>query len=463
MAELKPEQAPRAVRDKYTKGLDAMQRNNLDYAIELFAAVVEEEPALFEARRRLRICQAKSSRARKPNALMNSLKAMGPSGTVKANLKKDPAKALAAAEKLMMLDALNADYAGLVADAAFAAEMPEVAVMTLEIAREGNPADHRLAERLGDTYLQVRNGAGAREVFQALVKAKPNDQDILRKFKNASAIESMTAGKWDQVSSTDNRADYRKNLKNSAEAEKLEQLSKVTRSADDAAALIGDYEKKIERDPKNLNYYRELARLYTDTGRLEDALAILEKANEIAGGVDPIIERAIADTTLLVYDHNLEVLQSEGLSAEYEQTLAEKKAYQIEVAAQRVAKYPNDLQYKYEYGVLLLERGDIDPAIQQFQQSQRNPQRRIESLDRLGRCFKAKGLYDLAADQLKTAAEELQVFDEAKLGIYYELGDLYEKLGQTAEALRYYKEIYARDIGFRDVSAKMQTLHTRPS
>ena len=109
------------------------------------------------------------------------------------------------------------------------------------------------------------------------------------------------------------------------------------------------------------------------------------------------------------------------------------------------------------------ETGEIDLAIQNFQQSQRNPQRRIESLDRLGRCFKAKGIYDLAADQLKTAAEEIYVMDENKMAIYYELGDLYEKLGNKAEALKYYKEIYARDIGFRDVSTKLQTLHQRGS
>ena len=72
-------------------------------------------------------------------------------------------------------------------------------------------------------------------------------------------------------------------------------------------------------------------------------------------------------------------------------------------------------------------------------------------------------LFDLAADQLKMAAEEIFVMDENKMGIYYELGDLYEKLGNKPEALKYYKEIYARDIGFRDVSTKLQTLHQRPS
>ena len=463
MAEIKPEQAPRSARDKYNKGVEAMQRGNTDYAIELFAGAVEESPELLDARRRLRICQAKSSKTRKPNAIMNSLKAMGPMGTAKGNLRKDPAKALAAAEKLMMLDALNADYVGVLVEASLAAGMPEVGVMSLEIAREANPTDLKLAEKLGDTYLLVKNGAGAREIFQALVKQKPNDQEILRKFKNSAAIESMTAGKWDDVSRNDDRSDYRKNLKNVEEAEKLEQMSKVQKSGDNVDAIIADYVRKIEKDPKNINYHRELARLYTESKQLELALETLDKANTISGGVDPVIERAIVETTLLVYDHNLAVLKEEGATADYEQTLAEKKAYQLEMAAERVNKYPNDLQFKYEYGVLLLEKGEIDLAIQNFQQSQRNPQRRIESLDRLGRCFKAKGIYDLAADQLKTAAEEIYVMDENKMAIYYELGDLYEKLGNKVEALKYYKEIYARDIGFRDVSAKLQTLHQRGS
>ncbi|MCZ7592772.1 MAG: hypothetical protein M5U15_11785 [Kiritimatiellae bacterium] len=114
------------------------------------------------------------------------------------------------------------------------------------------------------------------------------------------------------------------------------------------------------------------------------------------------------------------------------------------------------MQFKYEYGVLLFERGMTNEAIQQFQRSQQNPQRRIRSLYYMALCFKAKQQLDIAAEQLERAASELQILDDTKKDIIYELGSVYEVMGENAKAEDLFKEIYAVDIGYRDVAAKIE-------
>ena len=45
---------PRPQRDLYEKGVSAIQRNNLDYAISILAGVLKIEPGFFDARQALR-------------------------------------------------------------------------------------------------------------------------------------------------------------------------------------------------------------------------------------------------------------------------------------------------------------------------------------------------------------------------------------------------------------------------
>jgi hypothetical protein len=73
----------------------------------------------------------------------------------------------------------------------------------------------------------------------------------------------------------------------------------------------------------------------------------------------------------------------------------------------------------------------------------------------MARCFRVRGLTDLAVAQLTTAKSELSVMDDRKKAVIYELGLCHEALGHTEAAIAQFKAIYAEDIGFRDVAAKI--------
>jgi len=105
---------------------------------------------------------------------------------------------------------------------------------------------------------------------------------------------------------------------------------------------------------------------------------------------------------------------------------------------------------------MLFENDYVNEAIQQFQASQRSPKHRTMSLYYLAMCFKAKKQLDLAVEQLQKAGEELYTMDETKKDIIYQLGVISEEMGRRDKAAEYFKQIYAVDIKYRDVAAKVE-------
>ena len=69
MAEKSVSELPRDLRLLFTKGHDAMQRDNVDYAIDLFNQVLAKQPAIYDCRKALRMAQMKKRPAAAPVSL----------------------------------------------------------------------------------------------------------------------------------------------------------------------------------------------------------------------------------------------------------------------------------------------------------------------------------------------------------------------------------------------------------
>jgi tetratricopeptide (TPR) repeat protein len=442
------EASPR-IRESYRRAQEARRKNNPEYAIELLRSILDMDPALDELRRELRDIQLSGLKRTKPDP-MASVKGMGKSMAVKGAIKKDPAKALSKAEELLEVDLINPAFLELYCEAAKAAGAPSAAVVTLEEVLKIDKKNEELLERLGKLHLEMGNAKSARATFERLGTLRPDDQTVIKWIKDTSAMDSMTQGGWDK------EGDFRGKLKSEDEAAELEQAGRSQQGSNDLERMIQKQRQKLEAEPDNLNLYRPLADSLAKNGDLAEALEVLEQADEKANHADPMIQRAISDITVQIYDHNIEVLTEEGDEAGVQEQREEKEAFLLEDAQDKVKRYPNDLGFKFDYGRLLYNRGDLDEAIGQFQQAQRNPQRRIDALYLMGSCFKAKGQFDIAADQLQRAAEELPSLDGQKIAILYELGEVLEAQGAWDDALKYFKQIYAVDIGYKEVAAKIE-------
>ena len=61
MAEKSLNELPRDLRMLFTKGNDALQRDNFDYAIDLYNQILAKEPGLYECRKALRTAQMRKA------------------------------------------------------------------------------------------------------------------------------------------------------------------------------------------------------------------------------------------------------------------------------------------------------------------------------------------------------------------------------------------------------------------
>jgi len=460
MAEVSEANISRRTRELFDKGLVAMERNNLPYAMDMFMAVLEIEPHFLKCRKFLRATSIK---------FMNETQKGGKFFHVTATLSGLPAfisakmalragdalRALNMAEKLLRADPLNMLFIRLLCDAARKADMPEVAIHALSVAREYYQQDVGLLYDLGNLYIEDSQPDEARKCFETILDLRPNDARALQALKNAMARDTMLKGGWDQAAKEGGT--YRSIIKDVKEAAVLEADSKSVKDEQNVEMLIRDNEAKVKREPENVNYRRALARLYVQDNRFDAAVRVLEEGRRALGGADPQLDQALADIKLKQFDSEIIQCRENGDTAGAAAKEKEKHEFHFKSVQMRVERYPNDLLLRFEFGKLLYENGQYNEAVQQFQLAQRNPKFHTQSLYYLGMCFMQKTQFDLAKEQLEKAAEGLTEMNDLKKEIFYQLGSLLEKAGDFEQAAnRYYKEIYQVDIGFRDVAAKIE-------
>jgi len=266
---------------------------------------------------------------------------------------------------------------------------------------------------------------------------------------------TMAAG-WEETAGK--KEGYRDLIANKDQAKKLDIQAKAVVSGSDADALIEEAKTRLEKEPNNLNFYRALARLYTQNKRFEEAVTTLESARAV-NAADPELDRALTATKILAYEGKIAALKTAGDAAAAQNVEVEMNQFVFDDLISRVQRYPNDLKLRFELGMQYFKYDYFDEAIGQFQLAQRSPKERVESLYYLSKCFAKKGQRDMAVMQLETANEQLVIMDDLKKKVVFELGVLAEESGDIEKAFNYYKDVYSADIGFEDIGVRMERIY----
>jgi tetratricopeptide (TPR) repeat protein len=108
-----------------------------------------------------------------------------------------------------------------------------------------------------------------------------------------------------------------------------------------------------------------------------------------------------------------------------------------------------------------VEAGRAREALPELQRARQNPNARLKSMNLLGCCYRELGMLDLAAKQLEEAAKEITSMDIVKKEIVYNLGLVYEQMGEAAKSIEAMKQIYEADYGYRDVAARVESSYER--
>jgi len=442
----------------YLKAESAMELRNWSYAVSLIQAILVKEPGFLDGRKRLRIAAVKENEGKRGVKMGGeALKVM----KLQSQVKKDPLGVMVQLEKdVLASDPYNPQGNELLYEAASAAGLYSTAGFALETVISGDPENLKFYHKLGDFYMAREIYDKASEIFGKIVDKNRSDLEATKKYKDATARGSIASQKWDS------EGDWRDLLKDKDASKDLESKGRAAMTPEMLQAQADALAAEYAQDQNNLEVTKRLANTYEELEQFETALSFYEWAFHLSSN-DPALEKKVAAIRETVNKNHLEALQrfvdenpEHPDIEQYRQQLIEAEKSQIDTliaeSRERVDRNPTDNELRYELGSRLFRATQYREAIQHLQQAKRSPNLRIKVMSLLGQCYERMNMTDLATGQFEEAISELQAMDDTKKELLYNLGLLYEKLGNMPKYLEALKQIYAVDYVYRDVAERVE-------
>ena len=452
------------LRGYWLKAVAAIELRNFGYAIELLENLLKQEPEFLTGRQMLR--RAAATRAKSEKKSFFNISA-SPLAVMKAQreLKKDPRKAIELLEKILENEPYHQQANLLLKDAAIAAGFPEIAIFALQTLLEDDPQDVKVLHELGRLYHKYEQSDKAVEVYTRISELNPADLEAIKLGKDASARASMKTGGWNEAES------YRDLIKDKEVAVSLEQQGSMQLRGESLEQQITETFARHEADPRNIDFAKRLGALHDQKDDLEGAIAWYQYSVDLTNKSDPGLVRKVTDLKMKQLERKIRDEESylrehvgEGepeKTAELEAAKKQRSAILIDDARKRLDRNPTDLQLRYELGEHLTNAGEYRDALPELQRARQNPNARLKAMNLLGRCYRELGMLDLAAKQLDDAASEMLVMDAVKKEIVYNLGLVYEQMGDSERYIEAMKKIYEADYGYRDVAQRVESSYSR--
>ena len=441
--------------DTFRKAKDAMARQNHDYVIMLMPPVLEANPGLLEGRKILRASQiAKAKAASKMDKSMAAVRIAPAVMQAKSAVGKSLGAGLAKLEEALTLDPFSPQANAALGEIALQNDLPGTAVFAYETVRTAKPQDTQNLHGLAQALIAAKQMSKARDVYQNILEVAPTDGAALKGMKDASALVATQSGGWEKSQ------DFRDSLKNKDESSALESASKVVKTAEAVAEQLARLHAQFEKEPQNVVLAKQIAELCETQGSLDHALQWFQFSHELTQKTDPVLEKAVFRLQCALLDQEWEQAKAAGSDeAVCDEILARKKSVILEGAKDRVKRYPNDLQYRFELGEALIDNGGYKEAVPELQQALRQPSVRHRALNLLGVSYQKRKMLDLAAKQYALAASEIVAMDNVKKDAIYSLGVILEEMGKKVEALEEFKKIYEVDSQFRDIAERVEAAY----
>lgn len=493
-----------AKRSAYLKAMSALEMRNHGLVITLMAPMVAEEPEFIAGRKLLREAEILRAGSGKSSFLgiSGSGLSIGKSKAQRAIEAGDWRAAINEAEKALETDPKgvqpNKDLHA-AAEMAAKNERDEIkrtlepafdkatdddkagAAKALDAARDRmrtfeviarfaletialDPKNAKARHEVGRYLVQIEEYDEAARVFEQIIETNPMDLEARERAKEAAALRSMQRGKL----GTSTFADLVKQRQEAAKSGE-EKVITAGESAEELAQRV--YEAHEAGTPDQLSA-RKLADLYYNREDFDNALEYYRYLSDLAEGTDPGLLRKISDTEVrrtnkIIADKEKELASlaqddpaAAALRGEIEEMRRGKAEQMLGEARKRVERNPADLQYRFELGEQLVLAGHYKDAIPELQKARSNPNTRTRALYLLGRCYTERSMLDLAAKTLTDAAAEIPGMDGTKKDIIYNLGLVYERIGDKEKSLDCMKQIYEVDYGYLDVAERVEASYT---
>lgn len=446
----------------FEKARNVAETNNVDYAIDMYLQGLRYSPDALEEGH-LPLCELalqRQGRGGKKPSMVEKMKHLRG---------KTPLEQMLNAEYLFAKDPEHQPYAEDMLKGAVAGGYKKTSNWIANLIFQTNNAAEKPSVKtyilLKDCYVTLGQFDKAVVACQRAVRLRPDDGDLADEFKNLSAELTMARGKYGQ------EGDFRKAIKGREEQEKLHSQASVVKTEDYRITAVEDARKKIAQDPDLPTNIFNLADALSDMENDQaenDAISLLESIYQAkkdfsykqrAGEIRiKQLKRKIreAKACLETKPDDAQIKTAlEQLSVQLHN--AELEHYQLSVQ-----NYPTNLAAKYEYAIRLVRDEKYNESIPLFQEAQKDPRRKIASMNQIGYCFFMKGWLTDSIDVFSNAIASHELRDDATgKELRYNLARAYEEQGDKEKALEIYRKIAQFDFAYKDVSQRVDKLRSQ--
>lgn len=317
---------------------------------------------------------------------------------------------------------------------------------------------------IGKYLMSIEEFEDANRIFEAIADENPMDLDARDKAKESAARRSMQRGRLGESTFEDLIKQKQEAAKSGGE--------KVVNAAESVDELAHKVYVAHEAGAPDRESARKLADIHYNNEDYENALQYYRYLSDLAEGTDPGLLKKVGDTEVRCINKSIAEKEKQiaamaadhpeagALRSEIEELRRGRAEQMLGEARKRVERNPADLQYRFELGEQLVLAAHYKDAIPELQKARTNPNTRTRALYLLGRCYTERNMLDLAAKTLTDAASEIPGMDGTKKDIIYNLGQVYERMGDKEKSLDCMKQIYEVDYGYLDVAERVEASYT---
>lgn len=434
-----------AVSDLKNKGQEAFKRKRYELAIEALQEYLKFQPddgeaveTFFKAAHKLREQRGKS-------LFGGMLSKASISG-------KDPLKRMAAALRALGKNPEDKKVCMLLGAAASQAGAYSSASVAYKQAADLDPEDNEPWKRLGEALGRAGQIREALDALGEAVRIDRRDQEAQKLRKNLAAEGALKISGFETAKSS------RDLIKDKGVAQELEMEARMQLTPEHAASELDKVKTAVEENPDDAKLRVRMADLLLQKGADAEAMASFEKALEI----DPHnyeLSVRVGDLKLGRLTRAYKAAREAGDEDEVQTAHQALVQASLEEYGRRVKEHPLDLAERFRLGRWLLQAGDTDEALKQFQETVRDPARKVDSLQLQAKCFEQMNIMNLATKKLEEAVAEFPTMASPKAkAIYYDYADLLERSGKSDEARAIFERIVEEDAAYKDALKRLSAL-----
>ena len=464
LEEITPE-AKQMAKGCFQRAQEATQHNNFDYAIRLYLEGLRYNPRDIEdGHRGLRDCALRRRNQGKGGGLGALLGQAKGAFSQMLGRYKDQMLSL---EEALARDPQNVTLLMQLMQTARRLGYAEVATWFGEIAAEETlrtkKPQKQVFTTLADLYENADRYQDSVDALSQAAKIDPSDRSLDKRARDLSARASITEGKLEEVS------DFHDMVRDRAQAS-ASATQRVVRTREQLDAQYEELKAALDDDPDNPIKMEALADNEARRGHIEEATKLLQRALDQTG--EYRYKMRMDDIRMAEFRRKIRALNEQleaepdrqDLKAERRKLAQAQNEFELKAFTERHKQYPTDLAIRYELGLRQHRHKDYDAAIVSFQTTTRDPKRRIQSLNMLGKCFFAKNLYREAQSQFENAIEQYDLTDDPLAKeLRYNLARTFEVQNRIDQAIEWYSVIVQQDYQYKDVAKRLEELRRKQS